>query len=500
MKFSASRVAVATLISSTFALPTWPASTDEVEELLFQVSGYKSRGLADLVTPCSKSPAGPGRIAAAEWLRTAFHDMSTFGVDGPGTGGLDASLVFELTIPQNRSPAFSTTLKNLAAFYGAHASMADIIALGTYASVRSCGGPSIPIRAGRIDATASGPRGVPDPDNTISSFKTQFKRMGFTDAEMVEITACGHTLGGVHSGPFPQIVPRGTAPNDYKLFDDPTDAGSRFDNRIAVDYLAGNTTNPLATGPSVQNGFDSDRRIFQVDGDATVRKLADARVFQEQCRLVLAKMLDTVPTGVVLSEVVKAYEVKPVGVQLTLVNGGADLKFEGEIRVRTTSNKGVTGASVVYKKRDGSAGGTITTTLSGTGAGFDETFSVSSADPFLTQDLLTDSFRVVLQVLHYPPRLLLHLLLHRPGFRRQHPGRIQQQRRRLPCERHDHLPVPPVMPGHRHERPEAETAHRRRCGEEWCAGVAECRTPREGRAGRHCRAGAGADVGCDDEG
>ncbi|CRK47619.1 hypothetical protein BN1723_020349, partial [Verticillium longisporum] len=84
-------------------------------------------------------------------------------------------------------------------------SMADLIALGVYISVRACGGPAVPFRAGRRDATTAGPVGVPQPQNAISIFRTQFDRMGFSPQEMIQVTACGHTIGGVHSAEFPDI-------------------------------------------------------------------------------------------------------------------------------------------------------------------------------------------------------------------------------------------------------------------------------------------------------
>ncbi|KAA8646658.1 uncharacterized protein ATNIH1004_005333 [Aspergillus tanneri] len=75
--------------------PSWPASIDELEDIMFLQRGYQARAFSAGVTPCSFSQQGPSRIASAEWLRTAFHDMAT-GSIYTGIGGLDASLVFEL--------------------------------------------------------------------------------------------------------------------------------------------------------------------------------------------------------------------------------------------------------------------------------------------------------------------------------------------------------------------------------------------------------------------
>src|ERR1700743_353141 len=83
-----------TLQYGVSATPTWPASIDDLEDIMFLNTGYRSRGFSVPVTPCSFSAQGAGRVAAAEWIRTAFHDMAT-GNAVQGIGGLDASLVFE---------------------------------------------------------------------------------------------------------------------------------------------------------------------------------------------------------------------------------------------------------------------------------------------------------------------------------------------------------------------------------------------------------------------
>lgn len=46
-------------------------------------------------------------------------------------------------------------------------------------------GPSVPFRAGRIDATQGGGTGVPEPQQDIATHTADFKRMGFTAAEMI---------------------------------------------------------------------------------------------------------------------------------------------------------------------------------------------------------------------------------------------------------------------------------------------------------------------------
>jgi hypothetical protein len=344
---------------------------------MFLTQGYRKRIFTDSVTPCDKSPNTAGRINAAEWIRTAFHDMATADATN-GIGGLDASLLFEMGRSENIGPAFQTTFIFLQEFLSVRTSISDLLALSTYTAVRACGGPIVPIRAGRIDATEAGATGVPEPQNPTLTLVAQFARMGFNTSEMIEVTACGHTIGGVHAADFPLIVAPGTEPNDFALFDDATQAQTKFDYGVARDYVLGNTTNPMVVGISKANGRDSDGRVFGVDKNVTIKALVDPVVFQERCAVVLQKMIDVVPSTVTLTDPIQPYEVKPVNPQLTLVAPGTTLSFTGEIRVRTTVRAAdqISSVTLVYKDRDGKAGNSITTTSAGTGTGFDDTFTV----------------------------------------------------------------------------------------------------------------------------
>lgn len=375
-RFWAALACIATVCPHGAAVPTWPSSAVELEDIMFLNTGYRARGFAVAVTPCSFSAQGKGRIASAEWIRTAFHDMATGNVF-TGLGGLDASLAFELG-GDNIGAAFATTLTTFVPFLTSRSSMADIIAAGIYTAVRSCGGPVVPIRAGRIDATAAGPPGVPLPQNSLFTFENQFARTGFNTTEMIAVTACGHTVGGVHAVNFPQIVPAGIAPNDYHLFDSTT----VFDEKISTEYL-GNSTDPLNVGPSKAAGMDSDAKVFAADGNVTIQAMANPATFASMCQTVLQKMIEVVPTGTVLTDPIVPYEVKPNAVQLTLVRGGSSIKFAGEIRVRTTVRPASQIASVqlVYKDRtSGTSCGScsISAKPKGSAVGFDDSFTVIS--------------------------------------------------------------------------------------------------------------------------
>ncbi|KAB5563368.1 heme peroxidase [Coniochaeta sp. 2T2.1] len=359
--------------------PTWPASTDELEEIMYQLQGFRARLFSDTISPCSNEASGPGRQNAAEWLRVGFHDMATANTYF-GIGGLDASLQFELSNGENTGPGHNTTLRFMANYLSSRSSMADLIAAGVYASVRSCGGPAVPVRAGRIDATSGGSPGVPQPQNTIGTFTDQFDRMGFTVPEMIQVVACGHTLGGVHTTEFPDIVPAGATANGEVALDSTV---AIFDNKVVTEYLDNSTTNPLVVGPAVKINKHADFKVFSADKNVTMKALTDPTVFQSTCRTVLQKMIDVVPAGVVLTDPVTPYMVKPVNMQLTLNSPGSTLLLSGYIRVRTTNLpvSSINNIRLTYKDRKGgnncgSFGTCYTTaTVQGSANGFDDTFA-----------------------------------------------------------------------------------------------------------------------------
>ncbi|KFA78522.1 hypothetical protein S40288_01443 [Stachybotrys chartarum IBT 40288] len=380
MKLPSALLGLLGLAGSVCADPTWPSQIDELEEIMFQLTSFRARRFAGPVSPCSSEASGPGRVNAAEWLRTAFHDMATANTFF-GNGGLDASLQYELRNTENLGPGLNTTLIFMSPFFSRRSSLSDLIALGVYTSVRSCGGPAVPFRAGRRDATIAGPPGVPQAQNTAFTFQQQFDRMGFTPAEMIQVTACGHTLGGVHSAQFPDIAPPASTVNtNGQLGLDTTVAN--FDNRVVTEYLSGNTTNPLVVGPSVRVNRHADFKVYNSDRNLTMQALADPEVFRDVCRTVLQKMIDVVPRGVTLTDPIVPYAVKPVNLQLTLTSGGSTLQFTGFIRVRTTVRPEDDISTVVinYKARDGStncgsSSCTIRTTVQGVSQGFDDTFA-----------------------------------------------------------------------------------------------------------------------------
>ncbi len=101
-------VAILSLIIPASAY-TWPDRTDFLESLYYQQVGYNGLLFGAVVKSCgfSDNLAGTGRTNTAEWIRTAYHDMATADLEA-GTGGLDASLSFELDRQENVGKASST--------------------------------------------------------------------------------------------------------------------------------------------------------------------------------------------------------------------------------------------------------------------------------------------------------------------------------------------------------------------------------------------------------
>ena len=69
------------------------------------------------------------------------------------------------------------------------------------------GGPQVPFRGGRIDATGPNDPGVPEPQQDLANHTAAFKRQGFNPTEMITLVACGHSFGGVQHSAFPDTVP-----------------------------------------------------------------------------------------------------------------------------------------------------------------------------------------------------------------------------------------------------------------------------------------------------
>ena len=300
-------------------------TVNELEHLYFDNTG--PGGFLTGIEPCTNyvdSTTGLpnntlGRQTSAQWLRVSFHDFVTADATA-GTGGLDASIGFETLRAENVGTAFNDSLFFFSFFISAKVSMADLIALGTAMSVGVCGGPQIPLRVGRIDATGPGATGVPEPETDIKTTLSEFSGAGFNQADAIALTACGHTLGGVHHSTFPQIVgPSAIGPNNAGgriAFDDTV---ANFDVNVAQQYLdgSGNGGGALVTTTNVT--VQSDLRLYNSDKNATLEKLAQSSdQFRSTCATLLARMLNTVPRGVELTPPLDPTGVKHANISLNV--------------------------------------------------------------------------------------------------------------------------------------------------------------------------------------
>ncbi|RGP73597.1 hypothetical protein FSPOR_1973 [Fusarium sporotrichioides] len=310
----------------------WPSKFDYLEDLQYNQGGYNKFGFADALVTCTFGNSQPGRQNSAEWIRTAFHDAVTHDAKA-GTGGLDASIFWETNRAENPGDAWNNTFGFFSGFHNQRASAADLIALGTVVATKGCTGPDVPFRAGRIDAGKPGPSGVPEPSTNLKETFAAFQKAGFTKEDMTAMVACGHALGGVHSVDFPDVTGIKADPNNDTSVPFQKDVSS-FHNGVVTEYLDGTTKNPLVVAKN--NTLNSDKRIFD-DDRATMKKLATKEGFNTMCADIFARMIDTVPKSVQLTDVISPYDVKPYVKELSL-NSKGEIVFKGSVRLMISNN------------------------------------------------------------------------------------------------------------------------------------------------------------------
>ncbi|KAK8088521.1 heme peroxidase [Apiospora hydei] len=299
-----------------------------LEHLLVDHGGARATNFSAAISPCTnyvtevgEPSRNSGRTTAAQWLRVAFHDFVTADTTtaaGTITGGIDASIGFETARAENKG-------------------MSDLIALGTVMSVHLCGGKAIPYRPGRIDALHADPTtGVPEPETGVDETLEEFGRAGFNRQDAIALTACGHTLGSVHHGGFPEVVgPEAVTPTN-------TNGGSNFDSTrgafdplVVHEYIDSTGSRGGALVTSFNETARSDLRLYESDGNQTMRGLYDmtTEAFQDTCAELLGRMIDTVPSGVRLRDAIAPMAIKPVNVTWDF-NGETDrLVLSGNIRI-----------------------------------------------------------------------------------------------------------------------------------------------------------------------
>ncbi|KAL6719987.1 hypothetical protein ACLMJK_001908 [Lecanora helva] len=343
----------------------------ELEHLYFDSA---SSGILSAITPCSNyfnpstgaSATGTGRQTASEWIRTAFPNIYT------QSGGLDASIGFETGRAENVGPAFDDSLSFFSFFYNAKVSMSDLISLGTVMASGACGGPQVTFRGGRKDATSAGPSGVPEPETDLQTTLNQFSNAGFVTDDTITLTACGHSIGGVHKAQFPQVDTTNTSGTltgtDGRLDFDET--VNTFDYGTASDYMhsTGAKGGPLVTTGNVT--VRSDLRLYQADQNQTIDRLAGSNsYFSSQCASAFQRMIETVPGGTRLTAVTpsSSTNLKPYGVYLS-VDFQGNMVLSGNFRyVQVAGARAAPGSlTIALVNRAGTTTSTTTTaTVSG---------------------------------------------------------------------------------------------------------------------------------------
>ncbi|KAF8175627.1 heme peroxidase [Mycena galopus ATCC 62051] len=302
--------------------------------------GQNAAGFATFLQPCSSffvdTTGLSGRSDAADWIRTAYHDMATYNATD-GTGGLDASIRFavEQARPENVGTGFGNSLRIFLPLANRYVSIADVIALGAMMSFENCGAPEMSYRGGRVDAVEPNAPGVPQPQDNLDAHIADFARQGFTQTEMISLVACGHTFGGVQQAAFPTIVPDLNDPNNTESVQHFDSTFVTFDNNVASEYIAGTTQNPLVVG--LNDTTNSDKRIFGSDGNVTMLSFADSpALFAATCSSLIERMVNTVPNGVQLTEVVTPMPVKPTHIQFFV--DGDNMVLTMDVRIWNTTN------------------------------------------------------------------------------------------------------------------------------------------------------------------
>lgn len=248
MPTAASTASFLAFASAVYAASLTELQTNQLEHLLVDTTGYNDGGFAIGVTPCLNYISGSqlsGRTTSGQWMRVAFHDFATYNVH-TGTGGMDGSIVYETMREENKGAAMNESTSYWAGFVDPYVTsesslapmtpnraltsipVSDMIALGTVISSSSCSGPQIPYKGGRKDATVGGDFGVPEPFGSLQEHMERAEMFGFTEAEFIELTACGHTVGSSHATGFPDVVPQSM------ITPDNTNGGQPFDNTKGI--------------------------------------------------------------------------------------------------------------------------------------------------------------------------------------------------------------------------------------------------------------------------
>jgi cytochrome c peroxidase len=152
---------------------------------------------------------GDGTALYGTMIRLAWHAAGTYSCTEKNGGSNGALQRFEPECSWGANAGLKLARDKLEPIKQQFPDMsyADLYTYAGIVAVEASGGPSVPFRVGRTDATdgsASPPDGrLPDADkgsfaNTAQHIRDIFYRMGFTDAEIVALLGA-HAVGRCHT-------------------------------------------------------------------------------------------------------------------------------------------------------------------------------------------------------------------------------------------------------------------------------------------------------------
>lgn len=178
--------------------PTLPAYNGPLGEPMY-VAAYTA--ISSLLDDLDHDDGSWGPI----FLRLAWHAAGTYDkADGSGGSGGGATMRFAPESAHGANAGLGAARARLEAVKQAFPAMsyADIWSLAGVVAVQEMGGPTVPWRAGRVDAVSAAactPDGrLPDADKKAPHLRAIFGRMGFSDAEIVALSGA-HALGRCHT-------------------------------------------------------------------------------------------------------------------------------------------------------------------------------------------------------------------------------------------------------------------------------------------------------------
>jgi len=155
----------------------------------------------------AKSPGGIGEKGPT-LVRLAWHSSGTYDKMSKTGGSGGGTIRFKEELAHGGNAGLDKAVAWLEPVRAKHpnVSYADLYTLSGAVAIEAMGGPSIPWRAGRVDAldpSAVTPDGrLPEPDagsppKTAAALRKVFNRMGFNDQEIVALSGA-HALGRCH--------------------------------------------------------------------------------------------------------------------------------------------------------------------------------------------------------------------------------------------------------------------------------------------------------------